>query len=205
MSADELRPRRWWYGVAATVAVLGLAAGVVCGVLAGGSAADLSDSVADLDPRLRPVDPDGATEVELTTDRQWAVYAVDPTGLRLSCAGDGLTVRPVDRTVTVSGDGRSYRTVLTVRPSVAGRHTLRCTSSDPAAVTAIGRVVDAETAAAAGGQFFGTVFGIVAAIGLAALGLLVGGAIALVVAVRRSGHRTRGGRTRTVELRQAPD
>ena len=186
VSADELRPRRFWYWVAGAVAVLGVLAGIAAGAFAAVSAAGVSKTVAELDPRLRAVPIGVPTPVDLDPGRDWAVYAssAGPTP-QVSCGGDGLTVTDAQRDLTTTRDAVTWQETQLVRVAEAGRYSIICTSPDRTTRFALGRALDPAAADRIGGRILGTVLGFVGAFALASLGVLAGGVIVLVVALRR--------------------
>jgi hypothetical protein len=199
-----VRPRRLWYGVAALAMVLGMVGAVVGAVLAATAAGRVSASVAEFDLDLRPVpdDAEATTVLDLTTGTGMAVYAaVTRTGTgtdavygpapAVSCSGAGITVEAGRTDVTTVQDGVAYRPVRVVRAATTGSYRIGCASEDGTATLAVGPELDLGALRQVGTGIMGTVAGVVLALTSAVLGLLVGGAIALVTGLRRAAHRTR--------------
>jgi len=201
---DELRPRRYWYGVAAAVAVLGLAGAVGSTVFIARSIAGAVHSVEALDPGLRPLLVGRPTVVDLEPGLQRAVYVAGAGGgvstgggasagrppPPVSCGGNGLTVTDVQDEITAVVDGTRWREVQLVRASEPGPHEIVCSTTDRTADLALGTALDADAAARAGRQVGRAVVASLAVVGLGGIGVLAGGLIALVAAVRRSSHRS---------------
>lgn len=191
IEARQLRPARKWYIVAGVIAVLGVMAGAGLGI------AGVTSVVRELPDIVAEFDTGEPASVNLTAGRQWAIYAaVGDTGQTIgshhaTCtvagsAGGKIAVRPVPYEFTFSRAGRSWVAVGEFAVPVDGRYEVSCTSQ---------RGEAAHYAVGEGPELRGFVTGIVgsvaALIGLPCLGLLVAGVIGLVVAVRRSSHRTR--------------
>lgn len=197
---SAVRPRRLWYGVAGAVVVAGLCAAVLGVLLAAASAGRVSSGVAEFELELRPVPDDrsASTGIELTAGEARAVYVVVTrtgpdapyvTAPAVTCAGGGLTVEADGRDVTTVRDGVAYRPVLTVRAERAGRYRLSCGTDAGDAELMVGRELDLAALDRVGTGIVGTVAGVFFAVGSAVVGLLLGGVIALVTAVRRARHR----------------
>lgn len=186
----QLRPRRFWYGVAAGIAVLGLAGALASVVVLAHEVGDVVDSVEALDPQLRPVLVGRATTVDLDPGQTWAVYA-SSSGRppAVSCGGEGLTVTDPEHTVDVTVDGASWREVQVVRVQEPGPYEIVCSSTDRTAHLSIGRAPDPDAAGRAGGHVAGAVVAALLVLTFGGIGVLAGGLVALVVGVRRSRHR----------------
>lgn len=195
MRAEELRPRRWWYGVAVAAAVLGLAAGVASGVLAAAAAVQVSDGAGELEPRLTPLPVGVPATVELDSQGDWAVYIEAGATARVSCGGDGLTVSAAPAEVTTVQGGTTWRQAQLVRAREPGRHQLTCTSIDRTADLAFGQALDASGRTAAAertrAQIVRAALGVLGAIVSTSLGVLAGGLLAVAVWLRRNNHRKR--------------
>lgn len=179
----QVRPGRFWYLVAAIVMVVGFAAGGV--VFALGLSA-VVDEAPDMDAMVAPDTP---TEVALTTDREWAVYVdhADSPAPAVECraeSSDGeVTLESPNSTFTYSDGEHRWHLVYEVSVSADGDYTFDCGSDAAVETFAVGEAVDV-------GGFVGGVFGTIGGLfGLGCFGLVVGGVIILVVALRRSSNR----------------
>ncbi len=213
MGLDAVRPRRFWYWVAGALVLAGLVVAVVSAVLAAASAGRISDGIGVLDLDLRPLpdDPTAATTVELPAGDNWAVYVAVPrtgTGTTavigpappVSCTGPDLDIEPVTQDITTVQDGVAYRPVLYVRARAHGaaatatpvETTISCGSqgSDSGdAELALAPALDLAAVRGVAGNLLGIVAGVFGAFVAAMLGLLAGGVVATITAVRRSTHR----------------
>lgn len=177
VAADPVRPRRIWYVVAALIAAGGVsaAAALMFLVPVGGG----------LGQRITPGQPvtvhvpeagkmvwvrDGGGDVpDLRCEPS------QPDTQRLQQWRSAST-RHDDLTVTADGD--RWRGPLLVQAKPAGRYTMTCTASDAAASLSLGDPP----------RFSGPraeALSVLAAVVLASLGVVVGAALAVVVAVRR--------------------
>ncbi|MFG1894937.1 hypothetical protein ACGFIP_13040 [Micromonospora zamorensis] len=182
-----LRPRRIWFTIAALVAVGGVlaAAGVMLFVLRSGG---------DLGQRLTPSQ---VITVHLSPSDEKMVW-VKETGQRVPDVGcdaspvDGQEileshqVHLLSEIVELNVDNERWRGLLTLSAGPAGRYEVSCRTSGvgPAPTLSIGdppRFYDARD----------TALGSLAAFGLASISVIIGGVLAVVVAVRRGFHRVR--------------
>ncbi|SIM67865.1 hypothetical protein [Micromonospora cremea] len=189
----ELRPRRIWFIIAALVAVGGVlaAAGVMLFVLRSGG---------DLGQRLTPGQ---VVTVHLSPEEEKMVW-VKETGQ--SVPDVGCDTSPVDgqevlesrevhllsENVELNVDNERWRGLLTLSAGPAGRYEVSCRTSGvgPAPTLSIGDPP----------RFYGardTALGSLAAFGLASISVIIGGVLAVVVAVRRGLHRVRLRQQRT--------
>jgi hypothetical protein len=193
-NADVLRPRRLWYWVAGVIVAAGLAAGVVSGLVAARSAARASDDLAELRPPLHPVLFGTPSQVDAEPGRDWAVYvstggAISDPPPRVSCGGDGLTVTGVRRELRTEQDGTTWRQVQIVRATEPGRHTIVCSSPDRAARFAFGAAIEPDAGDRLVGDTRRAVVGVAFAFAFASIGVLIGGLLVLLTALRRSGRQ----------------
>jgi hypothetical protein len=169
-----LRPRRRWYLVAVGIAVVFTLVGV------GGFVAGVS-SVGRSIPHLQYILQDGQGQgaVQLEAGQKYATYV--PVGTTGTCTyGKGVTAEALNGTFTVAQGGRSWRSVEGLRVATTGRYQVSCAGG----VFAVGdRPQGARVAGLAGG--------LAALAGLPCLGFVLGGALALMVALRRAGNRRR--------------
>ncbi|MGW3602767.1 hypothetical protein [Micromonospora sp. NPDC005161] len=190
VSADPLRPRRIWYVVAALIAAGGVLAAAVALFLVpfGG---ELGQPVTSGQPFTVHL-PEGGKVV-------WA-KASGPDAPGVSCAPARVEAEELEEwqmvsmrfdDLTLEADGERWQAVVLVGARPTGTYTLTCTASaaDGTPSLSIGdppRFYGARSEALAG----------LAASILAPLGVLVGAALAVVVAVRRRAERERAGHAR---------
>ncbi|MBA0124182.1 hypothetical protein H0B56_01340 [Haloechinothrix sp. YIM 98757] len=167
-----LRPRRYWYIVAAGLLVIGLVAGGALGWRANATYPSIEGQVAS-----------GETEpVEL--DRAGMTIYTDKAFLDGGCEvedpdGQEVPLDPVASTETVTFDDTAWQVVLRSSTSVpAGEYAVSC-SSDSDAVFGVGPDASVFTAEA-------LVFG---AVGSAGLGAFLAGMTTLLVFLRRRAAR----------------
>lgn len=173
--AEQVRPRRVWYVVAAVVALVLAGAGVVTIVTTVKGAAD---SVS-LD-RF----PSGSSHtVGLTGGETKAIYVSQAARGQVNCRSPqmspGALTQP-DSTFRFTVNSRSWERVFEVKPDRTGEYTLICTSAQQAEFA----VGDKPEVGSFVGRVFATIALFFAAVGAAA-------AISIVTAVRRSRHRRR--------------
>jgi hypothetical protein len=203
----ELRPGRAWYAVAAVIALLGVCAFPVLIALGVNSFGSLKPP----DPHIRAEFGGGAAaSVALTADRTWAIYSAPATAAprtSLSCTATGpgaVDLAPVTASITVTVNGRSWQELYTFKVGQDGDYRFTCEASDPSAAP-VGYAVGEEPDI---GGFLAGLFGgfgaIVGAILLPCGGLLLGGLVALAVALLRTSHRRGLERARAGAARPAP-
>ncbi|MGW8379451.1 serine/arginine repetitive matrix protein 2 [Streptomyces sp. ODS28] len=172
--ADQVRPRRLWYGVAAALGV----------VLAGVAVALL---VVTVKGATGVIDPDSgfragsSRTLQVTAGEKKAVY-VEQTGAgKVDCrargTSSGKVTRP-DSTFHVTLGSRTWERVFELHPARSGSLTLTCTAEREAEF-AVGEPPEV-------GSMVGGIFGTVG-FGLAAL--MAPAAICIVTAVRRNTNR----------------
>ncbi|MGH3728663.1 MAG: hypothetical protein ACRDTU_07895 [Micromonosporaceae bacterium] len=187
-----LRPGRVWYWVAGVVVVLGVCIGSGVALLG-------FNSIAGALPEMKQeFDAGTPTTVELSSDRDWAIYVDHPSRTGegtapkpdVDCAaeGSGVTVSRSDVNFEFDDQNRHWQLVYDVSVDRDGSYQFTCESNDPelsGSTFAVGSGIDV-------GGLAGTVFGSLGALlGIPCLALLVGGVIALVTAVRRNSHKRR--------------
>lgn len=176
IAARDLRPRRRWYLVGLGVFLACLVAGVVVAavlVLAGAKKGGDFHRLADGNQVTLPAGDD-----KYLYGRSAAEQLQVP-----ACRASGPgTVRfdAVHSTQTMTKDDVTWVAVSRLHVSATGRYTITCSGHDDYAV--------GNSTFGVLGRVFG---GIGAFFGLALLGFLVGGTIALVTLVRRSSDRRR--------------
>lgn len=174
----ELRPRRRWYFVALGVFLICCAVGVALFVW---QFAKVADGVNLQEMRA------GANKVRLTANEEKGIYAtgkVDRTSLP-RCVQNGpgrLTIGPVSSTETFTTEGTTWHLIAKVTVTETGTYTVNCMPPGSTRF-AIGNRV--------GGLFLGGLGAFGMLVGLVFLGAIAGGVIAIVVALRRNGHRKR--------------
>ncbi|MHB9859746.1 serine/arginine repetitive matrix protein 2 [Streptomyces sp. YIM S03343] len=174
--AKDLRPRRFWYVVAA---VLGL---VLAGVGTGLIVVTVKNTVESIDT-AQSFSSGGSRTVRFVQGETKAIYVSQSGKSQVSCRIPGLgsgTISQPDSTFRITLGSRSWERVFEVKPGTSGDYTVTCVSELPA-----------EFAVGDKPRVGATVVGIVAAVGcfLAAVAAVV--SIVVVTAVRRSRHRRR--------------
>lgn len=178
---SELRPRRRWFVVAGAVAATGVVAGVL--VFALGIVA-LVKGIPDLGQRFGNGEP---VTVRMSAGETRTIYGTGNT-FDVECfssrASEGrVTVSRGAYAFSFSSGGPTWHALYEVSVIRPGSYTLVCNGND--SMFAIGDPPNI-------GRFFGAIFGsILALVGLPGMGVLGGAIIAIVVGVRRNGHRKR--------------
>jgi hypothetical protein len=188
--AQELRPRRYWFAVAGLIAAVGALAGV--GLFALGVAGAVDDFKRP-DQRFRAGEPVTVPVVAATDKIIW----IDDAGDGSTILGPACTVTPVDGgTARIESIGMSlsyateeaaWRGLYRLNAERDGQYQVTCEASGAAGAAQLA-VGDPPRIKGFAGKLGG---GLVALFGLPCLGLVVGGVLALVVALRRSEHRKR--------------
>lgn len=176
-ASGQIRPSRWWYGVAVAVLLAGIGVGTLL----------IVQAVGDLSARLVRIDAPGAARLELEAGTQQTIY--------LQTAGSASGSGRLDCTVAQVGGGR-------VPVSRAGNFTLTLGADtfvaqqtftppstatyDVSCETGGGRLPAAVGPTIALGGTIARIGGAVAAFGLGAVLALV---IAVVTALRRSSSK----------------
>lgn len=182
VSAAELRPRRRWYVVALAVFLVCTIAGVAgCVVLFSRVAQGVNLQ------ELRG----GSTEITLRADTEKGIYATGPVSsvAAPNCRYHGpgrLHVARANTSETYTSHGTRWVLVGTIRATKSGTYTGTC---QQAGATRIG------VGKRLGGVFLTGAGAIGVLVAGFFVGLLAGGVIALVVLVRRFGHRRQLQRT----------
>lgn len=186
VSSRELRPGRAGYVVAGAVVLLCILGGVGAFVFGIGRAVV---AFPELD---RTFDAGVPTAVTLTADPEKVLFADrDLAGSDCSVTGGPgeATFRGISYSFEFSADGKQWHAVNRFAVSAAGTYTVTCAPRDRGAA---GPVRFAVGDAPDLGGYFGGLFGGIAALaGLPCLGVVVGGTIALITAVRRSSTKKR--------------
>lgn len=185
----QLRPARKWYVVAGMVAVLGILAG------GGLGAVGMTSVMRDLPNLVAEFDAGEPARVSLTGSREWAVYAATDAGqtiggARAECIVTGpdgreAPVRSAPYAFTFSRGDHSWVAVGEFSSATAGNYQVSCADTSSRNHYAVGERPEVQ------GFVTGIVGSLAALIGLPCVALFAGGVIGLVVAVRRSSHRTR--------------
>ncbi|MQA85954.1 MAG: hypothetical protein GEV03_15335 [Streptosporangiales bacterium] len=183
----ELRPRRRWYVVAGAIAGVLVLAGV------GGFAYGLATAVTegDLGKRFRAGE---TVTVRLAPEPQPAIYVAESEGPApdaecavTSTSGGNARVSRPDYAFEVTRDGVSWDLRYVIDVTAAGNYQVVCRPS-AGDVAATYRIGEAPRMA----RFFGGLFGGLASLFvLPAIGVLAGGVMVAVVAIRRNDHRRR--------------
>ncbi|MGH3094973.1 MAG: hypothetical protein ACRDMV_03105 [Streptosporangiales bacterium] len=172
----ELRPRRLWYVIGPVIFVLCclLAAGVFIWTLYGAFS-----GLTELGP--------GKTTVQLTPDEEKTFYSSKPRdltafpGVPCQVSGPGqYKPEPVFGSETLTRDGTTWHAILHFHVTKAGGYDVTC-GGQGSVRFAIGNKFSVG----------GLVGGIFAIIAIPFVGFLIGGAIVLVTALRRNGHKKR--------------
>lgn len=169
-----LRPRRFWYVLAAGIALLGLVAGGLLGWQAYTSFPTVEEEVASGETATVHLEDGGMT---VFVDRQFLEGGCEAEDTQ----GREVPLDPVLGTETVTVNDQTWQAVLrTSGPFPAEEYTVEC-NSDSGAVFGIGSRA----------SVWATVGAMLGAIGSAGLGVLVAAVVTLVVFFRRRGHRKR--------------
>ncbi len=135
----ELRPRGRWYAVAAAVAVVGVAVGVVVFLT---QLRSWTEQFPELGQHFRAGE---TVPVDLRVDETVVLYVSPSDPAVVSCAGDVAGVRfevtEPSYTFTFFSGGRSWAATLEITSDVTGTGGLRCTGSG-AVVLAVGEKPD---------------------------------------------------------------
>lgn len=176
ISPRELKPGRKWYLVALGVFVILLAAGgVTAAVLFAGIAK--SAGLQDVSTQQQVTFEAGKRKVLFVSEGA-------PTISIPTCQHKGpgqIQATPLNGSETVTINGETWNGIANLRATQPGTYTVSCTPP-PGAKIAVG-----NSALGTVGGIFG---GLGALFGGALLGLLIGGTIAIVTLVKRSGHKT---------------
>lgn len=171
-----MRPSRWWYAVAALIAVAGF---VLAGFLLVKAVDDFPEPVAH-----GPV----GTPLTAAVDQEGLTVFVDDPAFSVVCEATGPSGAPVplrassvNESIT-TGSATWYVALRSEEPSPPGRHTVLCESEDGSLVYAVG-----PRATVVG--FVGALFG---AFGAAGGGFVVGCLVAIVVFLLRRSAGRRG-------------
>jgi hypothetical protein len=211
----QVRPRRAWYAVAGTIALVGVLLGVVMLVLAvrgfGAAAAEFPEPTVEFEGS------EPAT-VHLTAAKHWAVFMDGPSLPAVSrtpstptpstptpstppvsarCTGravDGGTVDLTQPSYSYTGSGaggRIWYLLYEVRVSQDGRYEFSCTAADPD--TGPGRYAVGEAPDIGGfvADMLGGFVGTLCTFASPCTGILIATVIIVVTAVRRNAHRSR--------------
>lgn len=179
----ELRPGRHWFVVAGVIAFVLIALGI------GGFAWGLVSSIRNLAVD-RPFQPNETVTVQMTPESPMGIYvalgaAGIPTDAQCtvtSPSGQNVPITTPSGTFTVTTGGRTWQEIHVVEATEAGAHRVTCQGETGEYAT--GRHPDAAA-------FGGLIGGIASLILLPLLGMVIGGTIAIVTGVKRSGHRKR--------------
>jgi hypothetical protein len=186
-----LRPRRAWYAVSVVIVVLGVLVGV--GLFALG----LVSAIRGLPKTTSEFESGPPLVLHLSAGRKSAIYldsgASPPGAIDSQCSGraegDGsIDVQPTSYNFDFSSGRRHWRLLYTVEVSQDGRYELDCRPTDPTVETAHYAVGEDPKIGGFMAKLFG---GIGALLGVPCLALVVGGVLALVVALRRNGQKKR--------------
>ncbi|NEB80664.1 hypothetical protein G3I40_36465 [Streptomyces sp. SID14478] len=176
IAANELRPGRYWYVIAAAIAVVLIVLGVALGVYR------LDKALGAVDTGHQFANGDTVT-VRLDQDGEKAIWTKDPgpgDGRECAISGPGhprLTDSGADVTLT-SGD--TWHLLYTAKVSQTGDYAVTCSSMAPSRY-AFGNSL----------HMTALTIGLVLAIALPVLGIGICVAIVLITALRRSSHRKR--------------
>lgn len=185
---SELRPKRRWYVVAVVIGAVVVLAGVggfVYGVVTAATAGGIGERF-----------PVGETAtVRLAPQPQPAIYvselddghAPSTECTVTSTTGDEVRVTRPSFAFTYTRGGTTWHLRYLVHAPAPGEYRVSCrpTSGNVSTEHAMGQAPRTE-------QFFGGLFGGLASLFvLPAIGLAVGGTLAIVVGTRRSNHRRR--------------
>lgn len=180
--ARELRPRRYWFVVAALIVVVATAVGItlfVAGVVAA------TKDFRRPDQPFRANEPVTVRVVAATDKIIWideSVAASGPDCAVSAMDGGDARIESVGADLTYTTNEAEWHGLYRLNATRDGQYQVLC-QGDPAARLALG---DPPRLRGFAGKLGG---GLAALFGLPCLGLVAGGVLALVVALRRSAHR----------------
>jgi hypothetical protein len=180
--ARELRPRRYWFAVAALIAMVGATAGIALFVVAVSGA---TEDFRRPDQPFRVGEPVTARVVAATDKIIWIDGAVgtDRPDCTVSPVDDGdARIESVGAALSYTTGDADWHGLYRLNAARDGQYQVLC-QGDPSARLALG---DPPQIRGFAGKLGG---GLAALFGLPCLGLVGGGVLALVVALRRSAHR----------------
>ncbi|HEX3732488.1 MAG TPA: hypothetical protein VHU91_06155 [Mycobacteriales bacterium] len=173
VSASELRPSRWWYGIAAVIAVLFIGGGITAG------AVGVLKNSPSLDTKF---DIGETATFTLDSGHEASLYAVADGKGRLKCsASEGIKLTGPKGTFMFTDGGDKWERVFNLKSSTDGKHQVTCSSDDDITKLAIGD--KANTGGLAGS--------VAALLCGPCVGIIIAAAIVLVVALRRKSHKDR--------------
>lgn len=172
MPKGAIRPGAWWYGIAAAIAVLGIAGGIIAGIIG------LVSAIPELDKKFEP----GET-ITITLDKgeERTLYATakNEDGGEVRCrTSPGLELKKPDSDVSFTDEGDEWGRFFIVKATRDGSHQIECTSDD-ADELAIGEEFDTAKFGLGIAAFFVGPCG----------GILIAAIIIIIVAVKRKSHR----------------
>jgi hypothetical protein len=178
------------------IAVLGVCVGGGLGAL--GLASLARDMPTSMDTEF---DAGSPTTVELSADRTWGVYVVEPRSggdVTADCTGspeDGgsIDLSRVNFDLRFGSGDRTWKLLYDVEVSETGRYTIECRTTDGATDARFG-VSESMNVGGIAGRVLGSL-GVL--LGIPCLALTVAGIIAVVTAVRRNSHKKRLQQQRT--------
>ncbi|NUS74561.1 MAG: hypothetical protein HOQ05_14355 [Corynebacteriales bacterium] len=175
ISAKELKPGRGWFVVAAAIFVLSLIAAVVTLVVALTSLPDIDIKFDDEETKVVELDSDKRYTLYVDTDRSYSVdYFCSVTSVD---TGDAVELSDVDTEYTQG----KWSSIYHFDVPRDGDYDLLCNGTSERNRYALGERANLWVLTA----------GITGLFVLPGLGFLIGGVIALVVAVKRNRHKTR--------------
>lgn len=186
VAAQELRPRRIWFAIAALIGVGGLLAAASVPLFVLRSGGDLGQRLTAEQPATVHLSPSKAQMVWVREEGQ-AIPHIDCR----AAAADGQepdeiqTVRPIE-IVEREVDGEHWRTLIAISAAPAGSYQVTCATTEnaPLPSLSIGEPP----------RFYGaraTAIGTVVSFGLAGISIITSLILAIAVAVRRNRGRAR--------------
>ncbi|MFG3205866.1 serine/arginine repetitive matrix protein 2 [Streptomyces sp. NPDC048192] len=175
--AQDLRPRRVWYVVAAVLGLVLMGAGIAL------IAVTVVDSVNSVDTS-RSFAAGASRTFRFEKGKTKAIYVSQSGQGHVDCRILGMrsgSMTQPSSTFRVTAGSRSWERVFEVKPGSTGDYTLACTAEQPGAEFALGDKPRVAT----------MVGGILGGIGFFLAGFFGAVAIVIVTAVRRSRHRKR--------------
>lgn len=178
---SELRPGRWWYGIAGITAVIGILIGVYGGFDLFARSAIPTDPVSH-----HALSDTGTGEVRLAAGQEWAVFSTADSSWKLECTARSgkysasMTYPAVETAGT--GNGRGWYVKVWVTPPADGTYRFRCGPLEEDDFGNVGRLFAGQVAG------YYTIYGRVAVLALLSISMITSVIISIVTRVKRRSH-----------------
>jgi hypothetical protein len=181
---NQIRPALWWFFVAGGLAVVGIVGGIallVSGVVRWSNTVEDFDRVSVPGTGEVQIDETGGYSIyhEYERDTSFRFYPPDPDVTVTDPSGEEVVLDWYSGSVTYAVSGYEGEGLFTFDAEETGTYTVT-TEGDSESVVAVGRGVGRGLAAP-----------IVAGVAVGFIGVVGGIVMAIVVGVKRSGHRRR--------------